>query len=181
MTPIEKDQIIEWELTQVKEEQTAIDGLPEEVERVLRCIRDHLFDESFDVNEIISCSGARKSIIYSRFRYHIGMHIREYLEDRRMDGAMRLLQHDELKVYEIAFNVGYASYRAFHRAFRRCMGCTPGAYREKMSRENVARKCHLTQGFDGLYPRPGLSKLPKWNRLNRVIEANRIGVFRCRN
>ena len=62
MTPTEKDQIIERELAQVKEEQTAIDGLPEDVERVLRCLHDHLFDESFDVNAIIACSGVRPSI-----------------------------------------------------------------------------------------------------------------------
>ena len=129
MTPIEKDQIIERELAQVKEAQAAIDGLPEDVERVLRCLHDHLFDESFDVNAIIVCSGARKSIIYSRFQYHIGISIREYLENRRMAAAKRLLQHDALKVYDVAFSVGYASYRTFHRAFRRCMRCTPNEWR----------------------------------------------------
>ena len=140
MTPIEKDQIIERELAQVKEAQAAIDGLPEDVERVLRCLHDHLFDESFDVNAIIVCSGARKSIIYSRFQYHIGMSIREYLEDRRMAAAIRLLQHDALKVYDVAFSVGYASYRTLERAFHRHVGCSPRAYREKMTRENDERK-----------------------------------------
>ncbi len=112
-----------------KEKQTAIDDLPEDVKRVLRCIHDHLFDKSFDVNAIIACSGVRPSEIYGCFQYHIGISIREYLEDRRMEAAMRLLQYDELKVYDIAFSIGYASYRAFQRAFRRRMRCTPTEWR----------------------------------------------------
>jgi len=140
MTPIEKDQIIEWELAQVKEELPVVDGLPEDVERVLRCLHDRLFDESFDVNAIIACSGARKSIIYARFEYYIGISIHKYLENRRMEAAMHLLQHDELKIYNIAFSVGYASYKTFERAVRRHVGCSPREYREKMTRESDERK-----------------------------------------
>ncbi len=141
MTPIEKDQTIERELTQVKEKQTVVDGFPEDVERVLRCLHDHLFDGSFDVNAIIACSGARKSIIYARFEYYIGISIHKYLENRRMEAAIRLLQYDELKIYDVAFSVGYASYRTLERAFHRHVGCSPRAYREKMTRENDERKC----------------------------------------
>ena len=57
MSPIEKDRIIERELAQVKEELTAFDGFPRDVQRVLRCLHDHLFEESCNVNAILKCSG----------------------------------------------------------------------------------------------------------------------------
>ena len=140
MTPIEKDQTIERELTQVKEKLTAIDDLPEDVERVLRCLHDHFFDESFDVNAIIACSGVRQAEIYGRFKVHLRMGIREHLEALRMQAAVRLLGYDELGIFLIAYRLGYTSCNSFGRAFRRFTGYSPTAYREKMTRENDERK-----------------------------------------
>ena len=54
MTSIEKEEIMERELARVKEELTASDGLPGDVERVLHCLRAHLFEESVYVNAIIA-------------------------------------------------------------------------------------------------------------------------------
>ncbi len=68
------------------------------------------------------------------------MSIRQYLEHQRMLAAMELLGRDELDMAPIAFNVGYANYETFSRAFLRHVGCTPGAYRKKTSEENDRRK-----------------------------------------
>ena len=137
MTPIEKDRIIERELVLIKEEITLVDGFPGDVQRVLRCLHDHLFEESCNVNAILDCSGTVSPSIRARFKYHVGMKIHEYLTDQRMKAAIGLLRHNKLEIYVIAFSVGYANYRTFDRAFQRCMGCMPTEYREKMSRENV--------------------------------------------
>lgn len=134
---MKKHRIIEQELVQVKEEQTLVDGFPGDVQRVLLYLHDHLFEESCNVNAILECSGATSPSIRARFKYYVGMKIHQYLTDQRMRAAIGLLQHEALEIYVIAFSVGYANYRTFDRAFKRCVGCTPTAYREKMSRENV--------------------------------------------
>jgi len=138
MTLIKRDRIIERELAQVKEVLLLVDGFPGDVQRVLRCLHDHLFEESCNVNAILECSGAASPSIRARFNYYVGMKIHQYLTDQRMRAAIGLLQHEALEIYVIAFSVGYANYRTFDRAFQRCMECTPTAYREKMSRENVS-------------------------------------------
>ena len=139
MTPIEKDRIIERVLAWVKEEMMALGGFPADVERVLRCLHDHLFDESFDVNVIIESSGVRKTEIYGRFKVCVGMSIRRYREIFRMKAARRLLCYDELGIFLIAYRLGYTSGTSFGRAFRRYVGCSPTAYRGKMMKENVER------------------------------------------
>ena len=135
MSSIRGDRIIERELALIQEEIPALDGF----QRVLRCLHDHCFEEECNVNAIIEWSGVSKASIYARFKYYVGVGIHEYLEERRIQAAMRLLQHDELKIYVIAFSVGYQSPSVFNRAFRRHVGCNPTIYRKKMSIENVNR------------------------------------------
>lgn len=136
MSPIEKDQIIEGVLALSREDLPTLDGLPRDVEQVLRCLHKHLFDES-SVDAIIAYSRAQKTSIYGRFKVYIGMSIRDYWEDRRMKAAMQLLRYDELEIYLIAYRLGYGSHSSFSRAFRRHVGHSPKAHREKMYRENV--------------------------------------------
>ncbi len=137
MSPMQKDRIIAQELMRVKDEIPALDGFPGDVQRVLRCLREHLFEEAFDVNAIIASTGVRKGEIYGQFKVYVGMSLRQYREDRRMKAARLLLGYVELKIYLIAYRLGYTSHSSFARAFRKCVGCSPAVYREKMCRENV--------------------------------------------
>ncbi|MFQ5570231.1 MAG: helix-turn-helix domain-containing protein [Rhodothermales bacterium] len=137
MSPIEKDQLIQRVLAKVRGEISVLDGYPPDVQRVLECLRDHLFEEACNVDAILECSGVLSPSLHARFKYHVGTTIRSFLEQQRLKAAKQLLQDAGLEIYLIAFSVGYANYRTFDRAFRRCLGCTPTVYREKMSRENV--------------------------------------------
>ena len=135
MSPFEKDVYIEQELAQVQKEIPVLGHFPPDVQRVLVYLRDHLFEEACNVNAIKENSGVRSSDIHARFKYYTGLSIRQYVEKWRLEAATRLIRYETLKVYVIGFSVGYASYRSFDRAFRRCVGCSPTAYRKKLPRQ----------------------------------------------
>ena len=59
----------------------------------------------------------------------------EYLTRWRMYKAGRLLREDSKKLFEVATAVGYDSGGAFHKAFKRVLGMTPGEYRRAGTRE----------------------------------------------
>ncbi len=63
-----------------------------------------------------------------RFKELIGQAPLEYLTQRRMYKAGRLLR-DSRKLFEVATAVGYDSGGAFHKAFKRVLGVTPGEFR----------------------------------------------------
>jgi two-component system response regulator YesN len=75
--------------------------------------------------------------ISTYFRQTVGMGIREYIEDKRMQAAMQLLAHQELAIFLIGLGIGYLHEESFTRAFRRRCGRTPSEYR----RETVKKKC----------------------------------------
>ena len=137
MSPIKKVEVIEETLALMQGNLPPLDHFPQDVEQVLRYMHEHLFDETSNVDTIITCSHVQKATIYGRFKIYVGMSIREYWEDRRMRTAMRLLRIHELEIYLVAHYVGYANYTSFARAFRRHFGQSPKVYREKMLRENV--------------------------------------------
>jgi AraC-like DNA-binding protein len=64
-----------------------------------------------------------------RVAYH------ELLDEMRRELAMRYLQESELAICEVAYLLGFSDATAFHRAFRRWTGATPGEYRRARPHE----------------------------------------------
>lgn len=55
-----------------------------------------------------------------------------YLTRKRIKEAMRLLQNQNLKMYEIAERTGYSSQHYFSNAFKRALGISPAEYRKNI-------------------------------------------------
>ena len=66
-----------------------------------------------------------------RFKERIGQTMFEYLTALRMQHAQALLRDSELRLYEVANQVGYESDLAFAKAFKRLFGMTPTMYRKQ--------------------------------------------------
>lgn len=67
------------------------------------------------------------------FRVSRGCSIGDYIEQRRMEAAKRLLMKGQ-SVKEISFQMGFASPSSFTFAFRRAIGISPSQFRQRQSR-----------------------------------------------
>ena len=65
------------------------------------------------------------------FRRELGMSVRDYLHQRRLERAERLLQSSVLSIRETAFASGFADANYFARFFRRRKGISPGEFRRQ--------------------------------------------------
>ncbi len=65
------------------------------------------------------------------FRRHTGMPLLAYLRQRRVHAAMVRLRSSSESVLEVALACGFADASYFTRVFRRLVGATPSAYRER--------------------------------------------------
>ena len=63
----------------------------------------------------------------------------EYLHGLRVERAKRLLRETDLPVAAIATQVGYTNPLTLTRAFKRCVGTTPGEYRKRSEGERSGR------------------------------------------
>ena len=62
----------------------------------------------------------------------------EVVDKVKKQRACELLANEHLRIHEIAGALGYGDAGGFVRSFKRCLGVTPGRYREQMSRAPAA-------------------------------------------
>ena len=66
------------------------------------------------------------------FKKSTGLHFTDYLSRARVERAKNLLLNPNLRVSEIAFEVGFQSLTHFNRVFRRIEGQAPTNYRKSL-------------------------------------------------
>jgi AraC-like DNA-binding protein len=131
------------------------DELSEELQSVLDCIHGHVFEPDLNVKTLKARCQIRDNNVSSRFRYTLGIGIKEYIESLRMEAAMLLLREEGLPVFHVAKAVGYAYEETFYRAFRRHFGCTPARHRRRHSpwkRRHVRDYDELSSSASDLLP-----------------------------
>jgi DNA-binding response OmpR family regulator len=101
-------------------------------------LSDHLSDAPSQ-KHLARLIGVNEKRLTNAFRTLLGKTIHDYLRDQRMDRARMLLQDRTLTVAEIADQLGFSSPANFASAFRRQLGCSPVAFRQRLTGPASAR------------------------------------------
>ncbi len=65
------------------------------------------------------------------FKHYMGKRINDYINELRINKAIRLLKMHEKSVIDIAFAVGFESLSTFYRVFQKVTGVSPTSYQKK--------------------------------------------------
>ncbi len=85
-------------------------------------------EHPWSVATLAQASYLSRTIFSERFRALVGVTPMHYLGSYRMTLAAEKLKNRQLSLHQVAEAVGYASDKAFSRAFQRWTGMTPSAY-----------------------------------------------------
>ena len=83
-----------------------------------------------DIADIVNLSPSYAAIY---FRKKTGTTLREFILERKMEDARKLLAIKDSSVTDIAFRLGYHDYRSFSRAFKNITGMTPSEFQDKFA------------------------------------------------
>ena len=72
-----------------------------------------------------------KSYFCKKFKEYTGMTVFEYAQKIRITASCSLLKGTELKIIDIAIEVGYSDVKFFNKVFKRYIGKTPSAFRKE--------------------------------------------------
>ena len=93
-------------------------------------IDQHFADPDLGLPVLGEAFSMNPSYIARVFKQKTGKSVMEYVHQRRVQDVKELLENTPLTLTEIALRCGYTSGWTLTRAFKRCEGITPGAYRE---------------------------------------------------
>ena len=96
---------------------------------ILEAIHRHYADYEFSTAQLSLQFGLSDRRLSALIKEETGQGFAEYLEKVRMEHAMEMLRDSGKTIEEIALSVGYASDKSFRRAFKRCTGQSPSAFR----------------------------------------------------
>lgn len=87
--------------------------------------------KSWSLDILAADVGLSRAAFAKRFKELVGQPMFDYLTQLRMQQASQLLIDTELPLYEVASRVGYESDLAFTRTFKKRLGETPTAFRNR--------------------------------------------------
>ena len=101
------------------------------IARARSFIEDHSDDE-LSLTAVAQVVNMSATYFSEKFKEATGINFVEYVARTRIEKARNLLQNPNLRISEIAFEVGFQSLSQFNRAFKQVVGEAPRDYRTKL-------------------------------------------------
>lgn len=89
------------------------------------------YRDDLTLNDVASHVFLNGNYFSTLFKQKTGTTFRNYLRNFRIEKSKELLTTTNLRIYEIALEVGYNEHSHFVRAFKSVTGVSPGQYREE--------------------------------------------------
>ena len=126
-------------MTDEEEPEQEIIPLTPEKEHIMAKEIKKLMDEkrlflqpNLKINDLASMLNTNRNYIYNAINQGIGMSFAEYINKKRIEYAVQLIDKDrEMLLADVAHKSGFSSPSAFYRNFKLYMNCSPSDYQKK--------------------------------------------------
>jgi AraC-like DNA-binding protein len=113
---------------------------PPVITRAKQYIEEHQTDD-LSLGEVAKAVNTSSFYFCKLFKKATGINFTEYVSRVRIEKAKNLLLNPNLRVSEIAYEVGFQSLTHFNRVFRKIVGQSPTDYRDKLPKFAAAKAC----------------------------------------
>lgn len=100
------------------------------VTRIEEYVSEHLFDK-ITLSDIAANCFYNPSYFSRKFKSYFGKNLTDYLKEKRLFSAAKMLRDTSKTSAEIAEACGFSDKTQFYKLFRTEFGCTPSEYRKK--------------------------------------------------
>lgn len=97
---------------------------------IIAYVEVHL-DETLSLNQLAEYFGRNPSSLSATFSRETGQTVTSFIQQARVNEALRLFNTTDMTVSEVAFAVGYQDFSYFSKIFSKQVGCSPRSYKTK--------------------------------------------------
>ena len=101
------------------------------IKKAVQYIQDHYADD-LSLEQVAKAANMSSFYFCKMFKKEIGLNFTDYVSRIRIEKAKNLLLNPNLRISEIAYEVGFQSLTHFNRVFKKVVGCSPTHYRAKL-------------------------------------------------
>jgi hypothetical protein len=101
------------------------------IQDIEKYIEENL-DKKLSLTDIAESIHMNKSYISRMFKEKAGENLFDYINKRKIEKAKHLIKNNELRMYEIALNVGMEDTAYFSRVFKKYEGISPSEYQKEL-------------------------------------------------
>lgn len=102
---------------------------------VLNYVETH-YNEKLSVADLARKSLYQPAYFSTIFKECYGITITQFIQNKRIESACRLLETTNLSVEQIGKQIGYSDDVRFYRYFKKVCGMSPNAYRKQRSKKS---------------------------------------------
>ena len=105
---------------------------PAVIAKAKQFIQEHQHEE-LSLHQVAKAVNTSTFYFCKLFKKVTGLNFTDYVSRLRIEKAKNLLLNPNLRVSEIAYEIGFQSLTHFNRVFKRILGQSPTAYRQKLA------------------------------------------------
>jgi AraC-like DNA-binding protein len=105
---------------------------PEAISRARDYVSQH-YREKFSLPGVARVVNMSATYFSEKFKQATGLNFIEFVARTRIEKARNLLQNPNLRISEIAFEIGFQSLSQFNRTFKKVTGRSPSDYRAQFA------------------------------------------------
>jgi two-component system, response regulator YesN len=102
------------------------------IRRAIEYIRMNL-NQDLSLDSISGSLNLNSYELSRQFKKETGKNITEYINNRRINEALYILENDNISITDVAFTVGFNDVNYFTKVFKKLKGITPSEYRKQKS------------------------------------------------
>lgn len=110
--------------------QNSVDKENSFIEKAILMVEDNLQNEKFDIESMLEEFNMSRSSLFRKIKSLTGLSLSAFIRSVRIKKAAHLILTEDMSLKEIAFNVGFNTYKYFKISFEKQFDCLPSKYKE---------------------------------------------------
>ncbi|GAA4455226.1 two-component regulator propeller domain-containing protein [Nibrella saemangeumensis] len=102
------------------------------IDKAIKLVNDNMQNEDFGIEDMVEHLFMSQSTLYRKIKSLTGLSLTGFIRSVKLKNAAQIILQDNIKLSQVAYEVGFNDYKHFRKSFQQQFGCLPSDYRAKI-------------------------------------------------